>query len=90
MQAEVLELKSEYNQINAEAEERKAKFKALLESVSAEKMSSPGRQEAKPAFLQHQLWLIEQAWHAEKKYRKSLDGILAQVTSASHYFHMCK
>eukprot|EP01049_Picozoa_sp_SAG25_P005080 SAG25_NODE_337_length_9543_cov_4.171961_11_plen_64_part_00 len=63
----MLDLRDERNRLASKAAAKQARFDALVASVRQEGLSKPARQMTTPAYLQHQLWLVEQAWNAEKK-----------------------
>jgi hypothetical protein len=52
LQVEVKELQHESNRLRGEAVDKQAQFRAILEGVNQENLSSPSRQIATPAYLQ--------------------------------------
>ena len=76
-------LQSELNLLNGEAKEKRLRLLAMVEGDRSEGLSAPPPQVGTPAYLQQQLWLVEQATGAEKKYEDSLRTLLSQVRPQS-------
>lgn len=76
-------LQSELNLLNGEAKEKRLRLLAMVEGDRSEGLSAPPPQVGTPAYLQQQLWLVEQATGAEKKYEDSLRSLLSQVRPQS-------
>ena len=53
----------------------------MIQGDRSETRSSPPPQIGTPAYLQQQLWLVEQASAAERKYEASLRSLMNQAIS---------
>ena len=62
---------------------KRLRLLAMVEGDRSEGLSAPPPQVGTPAYLQQQLWLVEQATGAEKKYEDSLRTLLSQVRPQS-------
>lgn len=81
LQGEVRDLQAELNMLVGESQQKQARLKAMIEGDRSETLSSPPPQIGTPAYLQQQLWLVEQASAAERKYEASLKTLMNQAIS---------
>ena len=81
LRGEVRDLQAELNTLVGESKQKQSRLKAMIEGDRSETRSAPAPQIGTPAYLQQQLWLVEQASAAENKYEVSLKALLNQAVS---------
>ena len=81
LRGEVRDLQAELNALVGESKQKQSRLKAMIDGDRSETRSAPPPQIGTPAYMQQQLWLVEQASAAEKKYEVSLKTLLDQAVS---------
>ena len=76
LRGEVGDLQAELNTLVGESKQKQLRLRAMVEGDRSENLSAPPAQIGTPAYLQQQLWLVEQATAAENKYESSLRSLL--------------